>query len=110
MEFQTTENKKYTISEKAFEDIAAIAVKIIKNVFPAKKGSEFVECKINKNNEISIKISIRVKQGVDIVELCSRVQDEVNENIMLMSGVECKKINIDIQGFELPEPKKKITK
>ena len=44
--------------------------------------------------------------GVDIVKLCSKVQDEVKENILIMTGVECKKINIDIQGFE-KEPSKK---
>ena len=106
MEFEKNEIGAYTICEKAFEDIASIAVKNIKNVYPVKKDSEFVECKISKNNEVTIKISLRVKQGVDIVKLCSKVQDEVKENILIMTGVECKKINIDIQGFE-KEPSKK---
>ena len=26
--------------------------------------------------------------------------DEISENVLLMTGIECKKIDIDIQGFE----------
>lgn len=107
MEFEKNEIGAYTISEKAFEDIASITVKNIKNVYPAKKENEFVECKINKNNEVTLKISLRVKQGIDIVKLCSKVQDDVKETILIMTGVECKKINIDIQGFEKTETTKK---
>ena len=110
MEYEKNEIGSYTISEKAFEDIASIAVKNVKNVYPVKKDSEFVECKINKNNEVTIKISLRVKQGVDIVKLCSKVQDEVMESVLIMTGVECKKINIDIQGFEKSEAKKEAQK
>ena len=106
MEFERSEIGSYTISEKAFADIASIAVKNVKNVYPVKKESEFIECKVNKNNELSVKVSLRVKQGVDIVELCSKVQDEVKENILIMTGVECKKVNIDIQGFEPNNTKK----
>ena len=107
MEFAKNDIGVYTISEKAFADIASIAVKNIKNVYPVKKESEFIECKINKNNELSIKISLRVKQGIDIVKLCSKVQDEVKENILIMTGIECKKIDIDIQGFEKTVASKK---
>ena len=100
MELKKNEIGTYTISEKAFADIAAIACSGIKNIYPTKKDSEFVSCKLNKNNELTVNIALRVKQGVDIVQLCNKVQDEVKENILLMTGVECKKVNIDIQGFE----------
>ena len=100
MEFEKNEYGTYALSEKAFSDIAAIATRNVKHVYPVKKDSEFVECKINKNNEVTIKVSIRVDQGKDIVKLCSKVQNEISENILIMTGVECKKINIDIQGFE----------
>ena len=100
MEFNNNGIGTYKISEKAFKDIAAIACESIKNIYPTKKDSEFVDCKINKNGEPSFKVSIRIKQGVDIVKLCNKIQDEIKENVLLMTGIECKKINIDIQGFE----------
>ena len=88
------------ISDKAFKEIANIAISNIKNVYPAKKDKDLVDVKFNKNNELNINIPIRVKKGVDLVKLCSKIQDEVAENILMMTGIECNEINIDIQGFE----------
>jgi len=98
-----TKNKglgNYVISEKAFKEIATIACTNIKNVFPYKKDKDIAECKFNKNKELTVNLSIRVKKGIDIVKLCTKIQDEVKENILLMTGVDCKKVNIDIKGFE----------
>lgn len=90
----------YEITSKAFEDIASITCEGIKNVYPVKKDKTFADAKINKNNELSILLTIKVKQGVDIVKLCNKIQDEVAETIYLMTGIECDSINIDIQGFQ----------
>ncbi len=100
MELTNKGNGNCIISEKAFEDIARIACSNIKNVYPAKKDKEYAECKLLKNGELTVKLMIRVKKGIDIVKLCGKIQDEVRENILMMTGVDCKKINIDIQGFE----------
>ena len=100
MELRKNEIGTYIISEKAFKDIAAIACGNVKNVYPTKKDNEYVECKINKDGQPEFTISVRVKQGVDIVKLCNRIQDEIKEAVLLMTGIECKKIDIDIQGFE----------
>jgi len=99
MELKKNDIGTYVISEKAFKDIAAIACSNIKNVYPTKKDNDFVDCKLSKTKEPTIKVSVRVKQGVDIVKVCNKIQDEIMENILLMTGIECKKINIDVQGF-----------
>ena len=99
MELKKNDIGTYVISEKAFKDIAAIACSNIKNVYPTKKDNDFVDCKLSKTKEPTIKVSVRVKQGVDIVKICNKIQDEIMENILLMTGIECKKINIDVQGF-----------
>lgn len=99
MELKKNDIGTYVISEKAFKDIAAIACSNIKNVYPTKKDNDFVDCKLSKTKEPTIKVSVRVKQGVDIVKVCNNIQDEIMENILLMTGIECKKINIDVQGF-----------
>ena len=90
----------YVISNKAFEDIASIVCENTKNIYPAKKDKGFVEAKMNKENELSLTVNIKVKQGIDIVKLCNKLQDEIGENILLMTGLDCQRINIDIQGFE----------
>ena len=93
------ENKygSYILSPKVFKDIAEIAINDVKNIAPAKK-EDFVVCKVGKN-KIELTISVRIKQGVDVVETCGKLQETINENLLLMTGVECEDINIDIVGF-----------
>ena len=100
MELRKNEIGTYIISEKAFKDIAAIACSNVKSVYPTKKDNEFVDCKISKAGEPIFTVSVRVKQGTDIVKLCNRIQDEIKEAVLLMTGIECNQIDIDIQGFE----------
>lgn len=100
MELQKNEIGTYEVSEKAFKDMVNIVCSNIKNIYPVKKDNDFAECKIYKNGDLGITVSIKIRKGCDIVELCSKLQEEINENILLMSGIECKKIDIDIQGFE----------
>ena len=90
----------YVITSKAYEDIASLACENVKNVYPVRKDGTYAEAKINKDNELYINLTVKVKQGVDIVKLCKKLQDEVSENILLMTGSECQKIDIDIQGFQ----------
>ena len=100
MEIQNKNAGTYVISEQAFEDIACLACANIKNIYPVKKDKNIAEASINKKGELIITLHLKVKQGLDIVKLCNKVQDEVAENILLMTSKECKKINIDIQGFQ----------
>ena len=99
MELRKNEIGTYVISEKAFKDIAAIACSNIKNIYPTKKDNEFVECKLSKTGEPAFTVAVRVKKGIDLIKLCNKVQDEIKEAVLLMSGIECKQIDIDIQGF-----------
>ena len=100
MEKYDTTIGAFQISDKAFEDIASIVCENTRNIYPARKDKGFVEAKFSKEKELTMTVSIRVKQGVDIVKLCNKLQDEIAENILLMTGLEAQKINIDIQGFE----------
>ena len=100
MEKYDTTIGAYQISDKAFEDIASIVCENTKNVYPVKKDKGFVEAKFNKENELTLTVNIKVKQGIDIVKLCNRLQDDIAENILLMTGQEAQAVNIDIQGFE----------
>lgn len=98
------ENGSYVIEVKAFKDIAQIACKSVKNVTGAK--DDFVSCKYNKKTGLQLMVTVKIKQGVDVVETCKEIQDSINENILLMTGVNCENINIDIVGFIKEEAKK----
>ena len=100
MEKYETTIGAYQISDKAFEDIATIVCENTKNVYPVKKDKGFVEAKFSKENDLTLNVNIKVKQGVDIVKLCNKLQDDIAENILLMTGKDAQTINIDIQGFE----------
>ena len=88
----------YILSINVFKDIAkAVALKV-QGVYQAKKDDEFVECKI-VDNEVSFHLYIKLKQGVDIVKTCNTIQKRIHDAILGNTNVECKTINIDIQGF-----------
>lgn len=89
----------YVIEDKAFKEIAQLACLKVKNIVPAKKANDFVDVDINKDKSMTITVHCRIAAGQDVSKLCNSVQEEINENILLMSGVDCKNINIDIQGF-----------
>ena len=93
-------NGTFTISQKAFNDIANIACSHINNIYPVKKDDDFAECKFNKEKELTVEVALRVKQGIDIVKVCNKIQTEIKDNIYIMTGEEVKSVNIDIQGFE----------
>ena len=98
MEMNKNELGSYTISLKAFKDIADISLKSVKNIYPSKK-EDYISAKFDKNDELTISLAVRLKQGADIVKTCGNLQDSLFDNLSLMTGVECKNINIDIQGF-----------
>lgn len=107
MEIIKNNQGSYTIENKAFKEIAQLACLKVDNIEPAKKVNDFVDVTIDENKVMSIIIHIRIKPLQDIHKLCNHIQEEVNENILLMCGVDCKNINIDIQGF-ISEKKARI--
>ena len=98
MENQNT-NGKVTLSNKVFKDIAYTAAAKVENIYPVKNDNSFVDVNI-KAGEVMLKMSVRIKNGVDVVKVCSKLQSTVHEAIEGMTGIDCKNINIDIQGFK----------
>jgi len=92
------ENGKLFIDKQAFTDISQSAIRGMKDVYPPKKGKDYCFCKI-KDNILSIKASVKLKQGIDVVKVCSKIQNNIHEAIEEMTGIDCEIINVDIQGF-----------
>ena len=85
------------IDNKVFTDISKMVCEKVEGVFPVKK-EEYATCSI-KDNDVKLHISIKIKQGLDIVNTCSSIQSEIHEAVLNMTGIDCSNITVDIQGF-----------
>ena len=55
--------------------------------------------KNDKDNVLHIIVQIRINYKVNIEKLCHKIQSDINDALTIMLGIECKNIDIDIQGF-----------
>lgn len=86
------------VSKTAINDIANIAASKVSNVYPVKKDGEMSSCTY-KDDELKIVLSIKVKQGVDVTKVSSKLQSKVYEAILQMTGLDPKSVDINIDGF-----------
>lgn len=86
------------VSKNALNDIADIAASKVNNVYPLKKDGSIASCTY-KDDELSMTLNVKVKQGVDVTKLSSKLQSKVYEAITEMTGMEPKSVDVSIQGF-----------
>ena len=87
------------LSDDVFKNIAQIVTDKTAEVFPAKKESDYISCKIDDNKNVNLTLCLKLKQGSDVVMVCSQLQHKIHESILEMTGFDCSDINLDIQGF-----------
>lgn len=85
------------IEKEAFDDMANIVANKVKGILPAKKGG-IADCTV-KDGELIVNLNIKVKTGVDVNKTSSKLQTKVHETIEEMTGIDCKKINVNVLGF-----------
>lgn len=86
------------LSNEVFKNIAQIVCEKIDGVYSAKKDNDYVVCKIN-DNQVKLTLYIKLRQGIDVAKVCSKLQKKIHEDIMDMTGIDCHDISLDIQGF-----------
>ena len=86
------------LSDDVFKDIAKLAMSKIPGVYPGKKEADSVACK-TLDNDIKLTLYIKLGQGKDVTGTCTKLQRKVHEDIVDMTGIDCKVINLDIVGF-----------
>lgn len=99
---ETNEVGVIALSKSVFEMITDITVSEVENVEKA-QGNKFfqpIQCIIDKN-ELAISISVRVKYGANVNRECETLQHRIHQNILQMTNFDCKKININVNGFEI---------
>ena len=97
-------NGKVTLSKKVFKDIAYNASTKVKDIFPVKNDNSFVDVEV-KDDDLSLELAIKIQTGVDVVKVCSKLQSAVHEAFEGMTGIDCKNIRINIQGFKTEKAK-----
>ncbi len=86
------------VSKNALNDIANLACLKVEGVYPVKKDSNVATC-VYKDDELKVSLSIKVKQGVDVMKVSNKVQSKVFEAIGEMTGLDCKTVDVEIEGF-----------
>jgi len=86
------------LSDEAMKDIVRIVVEKFNEFSSSKKGNSFINI-TDKNDEVVIRIRLKIKQGEDVANSCKQLQKEVHNAIEDMSGIDVKTINIEIEGF-----------
>ncbi len=86
------------VSKNALNDIANLACLKVEGVYPVKKDSNVATC-VYKDDELKISLNIKVKQGMDVMKISNKVQSKVFEAVAEMTGLDCKSIDVEIEGF-----------
>ncbi|MFV0380459.1 MAG: Asp23/Gls24 family envelope stress response protein [Anaerorhabdus sp.] len=90
------------LSKAVFETITTIVLNDVKDIetFSTGKFSHAVQCKIVKN-KLSIIVNVKVKYGASVNVECEKLQHRINQNILQMTSINCDKIDIVVNGFEI---------
>lgn len=60
--------------------------------------------KININDDFAnIEISVNLKYGAKISEVCAAIQNNVKDNVQTMTGMAVSKVNVLVAGIAFPE-------
>ena len=108
VEFGSVQIHKKAIADIAYsaishmDDIALIPVSLTDRMleFFGKKSYSGISVAIDKDNQVSIKVKVLVKYGVDITDVARRVQEMIRQGIEGMTDINLKNINVDIQGVK----------
>lgn len=86
------------IKDKAIKEIVAIAIKKTKFVRPAKKDLAFIDIS-SKNNNISLDVDVKVKEGKDIIKITAAAQKNIADAISDFTSAKVNKVKISVVDF-----------
>ncbi|MBE7074435.1 MAG: Asp23/Gls24 family envelope stress response protein [Clostridiales bacterium] len=77
---------------------------VLKRMFK-NKDSKGVKVKISPNGKITVDVYIKVFSGVNVPDICFRVQENIKNNIASMVDLKTGKINVHIVGVNFVQEK-----
>lgn len=86
------------IKDKAIKEIVYIAIKKTKFVSPAKKDLAFIDIS-TKNNNISLDIDVKVKEGKDIIKITSCAQKNIADAVSDFTSAKVSKVKLSVVDF-----------
>lgn len=97
---ESSEIGKIGINKKVFESIALIEIQEEANkVLPEfTRFKQAVNCRITKD-QLILTIDIKMMYGLNVNEVCSRLQNRIFESIEHMTGYAVDIIDIKVTGF-----------
>ncbi len=88
----------FYLNEAIFCEIADLSISRVEGAFPAKNNTRNTTIKIVKN-EIHLEVNIKVKQGVNVHNICEKLQNKIYLNIFQTTEIKPTEINIKVVGF-----------
>ena len=95
---------KVDLDNDVFKDISLITINKTKGIHPIKDNPSFCAVAV-KDGVLSLKLKVKIDTGVDVAKVCNKLTESVHESIESMTGIDCKKIDIDVQGFAATDNK-----
>lgn len=100
-------NGDMAISRHVFEEIVLNTIKKIKGVTPFKgEGTKKnfnlyhpVTCSIRKDNRVDINVDVSVKKNIDVKSTCIKIQEEINNALMLSCETVAFNVNINVASI-----------
>ena len=86
------------IKDKAIKEIVAIAIKKTKFVRPAKKDLAYIDI-TSKNNNLSLDIDVKVKEGKDIMKITNTAQKNIADAVSDFTSAKVNKVKLSVVDF-----------
>ena len=86
------------LNNNVFKDISLITINKLNGIHPIKDDHSFVGITV-KDGQLKLKLKVKIDAGIDVVKTCNKLTENVHESIESMTGIDCKEINIEVQGF-----------
>lgn len=87
-----------TIKDKAIKEIVNIVLKKTKFIRGAKKDFSYINLTI-KNNNISLNVDVKIKEGKDILKITSSAQKNIADAISDFTSAKVNKVQLSVVDF-----------
>ena len=86
------------IKDKAIKEIVDIVVKKTKFIRSAKKDLSYIDIN-KKNNNISLDVDVKIKEGKDILQITNTAQKNIADAISDFTSANVSKVKISVVDF-----------
>jgi uncharacterized alkaline shock family protein YloU len=72
------------------------------SIFPQKLGRQAISV-VTSDDFVTVSVSVNLKFGANITEVCAAVQNAVKDNVQTMTGMAVAKVNVMVAGIAFPD-------